>query len=197
MTEKLRAIVVFVNRVATARETHRIIHGKDDVDAILLTGRMRPLDKEYIARNALEDLYSNQSARRELDRPKIVIATQTLEVGADLDFDGLVTECASLDALRQRFGRLNRTGRAIEAKGVVLIRDDQAQPKRGDSPDPIYGDALKKTWDWLNEIKDEKGKVDFGISSLDKYLSTAQWLSGTGNTAIFRYTQPSGANPHQ
>ena len=100
-----------------------------------------------------------------------MVATQTLEVGADLDFDGLVTECASLDALRQRFGRLNRTGRPIDTRGVILIRDDQANPNRNDKPDPIYGEALNKTWDWLKEVKNERGEINFGITHFDGLLS--------------------------
>ena len=171
VTEKRRAIVVFVNRVATARETHRLLESREDVEAVLLTGRMRAIDKEIVKKQDLAELHSDHASKRDIDKPKIVVSTQTLEVGADLDFDGLVTECASLDALRQRFGRLNRTGRPIEARGVVLIRDDQAQPKRGDDPDPVYGDALKKTWDWLDQNKNSNGEVDFGISNFGKYLS--------------------------
>lgn len=105
-----RAVVVFTNRVATARGTHRLLR-ESGFDTVLLTGRMRPVDKDAVVeRLGRLGLRSDQSENRHLDEPVIVVATQTLEVGADLDFDGLVTECASLDALRQRFGRLNRMG---------------------------------------------------------------------------------------
>ncbi len=160
-----QAVVVFVNRVATARETCRVLHEKEGIDAVLLTGRMRPLDKDAtICKLRAFDLHSASSADRRLARPIVVVATQTLEVGADFDFDGLVTECASLDALRQRFGRLNRMGRGVDARAEVLIRTDQA---KAGAEDPVYGEALVGTWQWLNARKNTDDEVDFGIAALD------------------------------
>ena len=178
--EERRAIVVFVNRVATARETHRLLTADCEGEVVLLTGRMRPVDKDAVVQR-LKDmkLQSDCSESRVLTEPIIVVATQTLEVGADLDFDGLVTECASLDALRQRFGRLNRMGRAIKAQAVILGPADQngaaadglekKKPKQKDD-DPVYGSALAATWKWLDERKNEKGEIDFGIANLDRQL---------------------------
>ena len=165
-----QAIVVFANRVATAREVFRRLAIKPQVDAMLLTGRMRPVDKDSATRRLKQlSLHSARSSDRILDRPAIVAATQTLEVGADLDFDGLVTECAGLDALRQRFGRLNRMGRDLECLAKIFIRGDQA--KRSSAPDPVYGEALAKTWHWLKAVaKRGNGTVDFGVAKLDPLL---------------------------
>ena len=172
LSDDRRAIVVFVNRVASARETHRQLKDNEDVVALLLTGRMRPVDKNEAVRGLYDlDLSSDRSNGRNLEKPVIVVATQTLEVGADLDFDGLVTECASLDALRQRFGRLNRMGRDIEARAEILIRAVQAKPKRSAEKDPVYGEALTNTWKWLIDHKNEKDEVDFGIAHLDPLLA--------------------------
>ena len=184
--EQRRAIVVFVNRVATARETHRILTAGYGDRAILLTGRMRPVDRDAVVQNRLKLLESHQSEQRVLEEPLIVVATQTLEVGADLDFDGLVTECASLDALRQRFGRLNRMGRPIDARAMILVRGDQSDatadesqtPKKtGENDDPVYGFALTETWTWLNRHKNERDEVDFGIVSLDRLLPEGDSLA--------------------
>lgn len=165
-----RAIVVFVNRVATARETKRELQ-TPDIETVLLTGRMRPVDKDAVAARLKGlDLHSDRSVHRNLEKPVIVVATQTLEVGADLDFDGLVTECASLDALRQRFGRLNRMGRGVGSRAVIVIRADQANPKRGEEDDPVYGKAVTNTWRWLNDRKDADAAVDFGIAAMDALL---------------------------
>ena len=109
--------------------------------------------------------------------PSIVISTQCIEAGADFDFDAIVTECASLDALRQRFGRLNRLGAIDDARGVVLVRSDALGK---DEPDPIYGGALAQTWQWLN-----KAPRDFGIEAMDAALPehaelTRCWRPRTG-----------------
>lgn len=174
-----QAVVVFANRVATARKTSKSLReALENAEVILLTGRMRPVDKEAVTERLERlDLHSDQSTCRNLGQPVVVVATQTLEVGADLDFDGLVTECASLDALRQRFGRLNRMGRGIEARAVILIRADQAKPKRVEKDDPVYGEALAKTWNWLNKHKNENGEVDFGIARLEALLPNGDALA--------------------
>lgn len=96
------------------------------------------------------------------------MATQCLEVGAEFSFDALVTECASLDALRQRFGRLARLGADEPARAVILIRDADTEPKE---PDAVYGQALAGTWKWLREqaTADEEGHlfVDMGVEALE------------------------------
>ena len=155
------AVVVFANRVAIARAVRDCLARHHKGRVTLLTGRMRGIDKVSVI-TALEELQlmSSASGSRELDMPHFVVATQTLEVGADLDFDVLVTECAALDALRQRFGRLNRMGRAIEANAAILLRGDQKDD------DPVYGAAIISTFEWLNNRLDETGVVDFGIAHL-------------------------------
>ncbi len=139
-----RCVGVVVNRVGTARQVFDQLCGDDSFDAVLLTGRSRPLDREAV----VERIWARARAGRERrgdERPLVVAATQCIEAGADLDFDGLVTECASLDALRQRFGRLDRLGRLRESRAVIVARSDTLDD------DPIYGEAIGKTWMWLQK----------------------------------------------
>jgi CRISPR-associated endonuclease/helicase Cas3 len=150
--EGFKAVGVIVNRVATARLVAR------ELGAVLLTGRMRPLDRDRVFEERLRPLLSNAAG----DPPPFVVGTQCLEVGADLDFHALVTECASLDALRQRFGRLNRVAARPQAKGVVVVRADQADDS---ADDPVYGPSLAATWHWLRANADGDS-FDFGVEAV-------------------------------
>ena len=171
--ESRRAVVVFANRVATAREAARLLRANRSADIVLLTGRMRPFDKDDTVAEKLALLSSSVSTKRRLDRAVIVVATQTLEVGADLDFDALVTECASLDALRQRFGRLNRMGRPIEAKASILVRADQAEQS---DEDPVYGAAISATWSWMSAHASPENVIEFQIAGMSSLLPTGDNL---------------------
>lgn len=155
LTPPAPAVVIFCNRVDTARKAFDLLAGEH---ATLLTGRMRPLDKDDIVTGELAVLSVDKAESRRLDRPHFVVATQTLEVGANLDFDLLVSECASLDALRQRFGRLNRLGRDIPARAAIVA------PAEVPDDDPVYGEALRKTWNWLQALGGSE--VDFGVAAL-------------------------------
>lgn len=163
-----RTVAVVVNRVDTARRVHRILHdpGEREFDVVLLTGRMRPLDRaEMMGRHddpaSLAGRVIAGRIRSEMTRPIIVVATQCIEAGADFDFDALVTECASLDALRQRFGRVDRRGELGESQATILARHDHLDSK---ADDPIYGKALSATWAWLTAAGGESVKIDFGMA---------------------------------
>lgn len=150
------SVAVVVNRVRTARdvaaELTRTIH--DNADVVLVTGRMRPLDRDRVAA-LIEPRVAAGRERDSAGRPLIVVATQCIEAGADYDFDALVTECASIDALRQRFGRLNRLGDLGHTPGVILGR-------AGDlADDPVYGNALQATLQWLRAQPSDP-PLDFG-----------------------------------
>jgi CRISPR-associated endonuclease/helicase Cas3 len=167
----IRSVGVIVNRVATAQDVYQLLLSErkkpDDYDVQLLIGRMRPLDRDEALEGPLARVASG--AKESVVRPLLVVATQCLEVGADLDFDGLVSECASLDALRQRFGRLNRLGRVSRAYGRIVIRADQVQ----DEDDPIYQKSLSTTWNWLVSNSTDN-VIDFGVTAMRAYLETVE-----------------------
>jgi CRISPR-associated endonuclease/helicase Cas3 len=151
-----RAVGVVVNRVRTARLVYSDLAARGlDADIWLLTGRMRPLDRQALERDLQKRLGMDRD-RNVPARTAVLVSTQCIEAGADFDFDALITECASLDALRQRFGRLNRAGDIDDATATVFARSDIG------AVDPIYGTSAAATWAYLNE----QGPLDFGAESL-------------------------------
>lgn len=156
-----RTVGVVVNRVDTARRTAARLRAHEELEVLLVTGRMRPFDKTAI-QAALERVAAAGRTRDPQARPAVVVATSCIEAGADLDFDALVTEAASLDALRQRFGRLDRLGDHGQAVAWILGRSDQLSPSA--APDPIYDTALRSTWAHLAETAQER-RVDFGLEA--------------------------------
>ena len=181
---------VIVNRVRTARETYAELVAAG-YSAHLITGRMRPLDRErrfgeidgIVDPDRGADLSLDPSAQMTLDGTAgigadaartarelhVVVATQAIEVGADFSFDAVITEAAPIDSLRQRFGRLDRRGTLAErthapAKAWIVGVPAALKSKR---PDPVYGEAVQRTWDELRVVEAETadGLLDFSPQS--------------------------------
>jgi CRISPR-associated endonuclease/helicase Cas3 len=171
------AVAVFVNTAARAPEIARQIERQVAVSELetlrraeirLLTGRFRSLDAATIRDELLSGEGTLRSGRAVdgLANPVFVVATQTLEVGADLDFDGLVTQSAGVRALTQRFGRLNRLGQRPHAQGRIV--HETGKPLHA-----VYGDEPNAVWERLEQsipIDSDTRSVDLGPSVVAQVL---------------------------
>ncbi len=152
------ACLVFANTPRTARETFqrlRKLTPKSGSEVLLLTGLSREREAERLRERILDpvDGMPARAAKGDrqpdsrgpgrpsldvgecpVDHPRrhhlIVVATQTLEVGADIDADYLVTEACGVRALTQRLGRLNRLGRRAHAR-AIYVHLPAAKGRRG------------------------------------------------------------------
>lgn len=165
LPDEARTVGVIVNRVRTAQATHRTL-AEAGFNAHLVTGRMRPLDREQIMERIVHLVDPDRQGTA--DDLTVVVATQAIEVGADFSFDALITECAPVDSLKQRFGRLDRRGTlesrtGSPAQGWILGVRPEMNSKM---PDPVYGMATKATWKELNATFG-KGSFEVGLDSHD------------------------------
>jgi CRISPR-associated endonuclease/helicase Cas3 len=144
----------------------RLDSSGENVETILLIGPARQVERDALNQR-LDAIRTGKD--RGLERPLVIVATQCIEAGVDIDLDGLITEAAPLDALRQRFGRLNRDGRtAIDGIPLDCFAAIVAQKSKDD---PVYGDAIQETWEYLSKSPDQPSTnkqpaiVDFGIDA--------------------------------
>lgn len=177
LSTRAPAVGVVVNRVGLARRIYdevkrRIEEGSRTAeeatpDVVLMIGRSRDVDRKRITRR-LTPFFTGATTRAHA-KPLIVVATQCLEVGVDFDLDGLISQAAPLDSLRQRFGRLRRSGtpeaagRRLDVSGAVIALEEDV--KKG-ADDPVYGDRIGATWRWLQGAAAGEC-VDFGIQTMD------------------------------
>ena len=92
-----RKVMVVCNTVAAAQRIYGVLNNEvDTAQRVLLHGRFTYADRYEKERMLMEDDIC------------LLVGTQTVEVSLDIDFDVLFTEPAPLDALLQRFGRVNR-----------------------------------------------------------------------------------------
>lgn len=155
---------IVLNTVGEARAVFDAI--EDPVDSVLLIGPVRPLDRSH-AINSIPIGRAYSTARA--DGPTFIVATQTIEVGVDLDFDALITACAPVPALVQRLGRLDRVGELAKSDVVVL------EPPR---ECPVYGDDTADAWHWLLEAQAAgAGRFELGSAAVARLRTDLPWPS--------------------
>ena len=160
-------ILVFANTPKTALSVARALRSRRDCEVVIATGRTRGVE----AGKAVEAIEGRMKAGQSHglttgQQPKhlVVVATQTLEVGADLDADYLVTEACGFRALTQRLGRLNRLGDRSHARGVYV----HVEPK--DKQWPVYGDEPATVLELLQAASGYDESVDMSPGNISTVL---------------------------
>ncbi len=106
--ESAKSTLVVCNHVRTSQMVYSELE-KYTSDIVLLHSRFCKRDRNKIEGRILKEL------------PRILVSTQVVEVSLDLDFERCFTEPAPIDALIQRFGRVNRFGRHLKPAAVSIF----------------------------------------------------------------------------
>lgn len=173
--------LVFANTPRTARAVFNRLSKQlgEKADVLLLTGLMREREAERVRQWILDPsrgMPANRDADAHRDRHLVVVATQTLEVGADVDAEYLVTEGCGVRALTQRLGRLNRLGRHSRSRAIyVQVPPKPArgakQPKQSKGiPWPVYGEEPAEVWRRLQNALDGSDTVDLAPRRIAQVL---------------------------
>lgn len=137
--ERASRILIVVNTVDRAirlgRELRAIL-GRDTVR--ILHSRFYRRDRDRITGEIFRAF-----GRGDAEGPRIVVATQVVEVGLDISADTLITELAPANALVQRWGRCARWG----GTGSVIVAEiaDRGYPYAGEEGGEQLLEAAR-TW---------------------------------------------------
>lgn len=97
-----KKILIVRNRVVHSQELFgQLSNEYPNIDKMLIHSRFKRGDRKQLETD-LKDFYN------ESPNACIVVSTQVVEVSLDISFDLMITDAAPLDALIQRFGRINR-----------------------------------------------------------------------------------------
>jgi len=111
------AVLVTATTVARAQQLYTLL---EDLEPELLHGRFHIRDRSLKESGLLKRIGAG-GARSEGGKPVVLIATQVVEVSLNVDFDVLYSDPAPLEALLQRFGRVNRKqGGSVDPKEVFV-----------------------------------------------------------------------------
>lgn len=99
-------VLVIYNTVKQAQQAFgRFRDAYPDIPMMLIHSRFKRADRVRLEKRLREEFDGRPGNGL---CPCLVVSTQVVEVSLDISFDRMITQCAPLDSLIQRFGRINR-----------------------------------------------------------------------------------------
>jgi CRISPR-associated endonuclease/helicase Cas3 len=145
LAEQLAAgdkVLIVRNRVKDAQQFYHFLQEEfSETRKMLVHSRYRRQDRAHLETKLKEEFDKP-------DGPCLVVATQVVEVSLDISFDCVLTDTAPVDALVQRFGRVNRR-RLPADKRVLRPVYVVAPPTTKPAARPYELEALQRTYNLL------------------------------------------------
>ncbi len=153
INKEKKKVLIVCNKVPHAQEVYeRIKTSFPNTEKLLLHSRFTRKDRN----NKEFDLMGKDEDGQPLNQyntaqhASIVVSTQVVEVSLDISFDLMITETAPLDAMVQRFGRINRERKTDQA-GILKPVYVVAPPTDKKEALPYDVEILQKSNDILPE----------------------------------------------
>jgi CRISPR-associated endonuclease/helicase Cas3 len=127
-----KSTLIVMNTVDTAVEVFNRI--KSPLDKYCLTAKIVPAHRKQ----RLKEI----AMKLEQRVPTVVVSTQVVEAGVDLDFDTVVRDIAPIDSVLQVAGRCNRNGRRTARESLVYLYSVMDKRTGGFYANRIYGNFL-------------------------------------------------------
>jgi len=109
-----RSYLFIFNTITAAKDFYSLIKDKRIARTYLST-HITPKERLERIKDIKEGKY------------KVVVATQMVEAGVDIDFDVVVRDFAPLDSINQASGRCNRNGNNKGSVYIVMLEDDNGR----------------------------------------------------------------------
>ena len=120
-----KSVLVCCNTVKRAQEVYEWLKNNINIGlpVILLHSRFTAKDR-LIKEKIVKEASGSRSQHR---KPIILVSTQVVEVSMDIDLEVIYTEPAPIEALIQRFGRINRRRLKDWAPVYIFTKPDDGQ----------------------------------------------------------------------
>jgi len=152
--EKDKSFLIILNTITSSQNFYKILRGMVDVPMTYLSTAVVPYERKERIKGIKEGRY------------RVVVSTQVVEAGMDIDFDVVYRDFAPLDSLNQSAGRCNRNGeRSVGEVRVVKLKNE----KNEEFARKIYdGIILLNTTEELLKNSSELSEREL-LELIDKY----------------------------
>ncbi|WP_422572292.1 CRISPR-associated helicase Cas3' [Methanothrix sp.] len=168
--------LIVLNTISAANDVYNFVKGLELVNTENFYLSTNVIPKERLERiRKIKEPSEKREANESLRKRKVIVSTQLIEAGVDIDADMVYRDFAPMDSINQVAGRCNRNSAKAD-KGTVsifILKDDRKEFYKY-----IYDPFLmSKTLDTLKNINDPIKESDF-LELNNKYFKAVKMGMG-------------------